>query len=46
MGELQQKDVQECLVSVKQIKKIVVHSSDLASMTENVFSLLFGEVVR
>lgn len=46
VGGLQGKDVQECLVSVKEIKIIFEQSSGLISLTEKVLPTLFGEVFQ
>jgi hypothetical protein len=46
MGELRRKDIQECLVAVKQIKIIFEQSSGLVSLTEKVLPALFGEAFQ
>jgi hypothetical protein len=46
MGELHQRDIQEYLVSAKQVKIIFKQSSDLACLIDKVLPVLFGEVFQ
>lgn len=46
MGKLHQSDVQEYLLSVKQIKIIFGQSSGLTCLLDKVLPLLFGEVFQ